>query len=68
MLEALVKWFIAVYVYALGLAFFLGILTLALSPVIAVLYFVADWCERKKNPIAKESKIKEKECSKIHYT
>ncbi|WP_456396639.1 hypothetical protein [Desulfurobacterium sp.] len=70
-LETLSGYFLAGCVIAVVIAFFVTILNIALSPVIGVIYLIADWYESKSsagNKTASQGKTKTslKECSKIH--
>jgi len=46
--ETLVGWFWAICIMAVVVGFLSGLVVIAFSPLLAGLYFIADWYERKK--------------------
>jgi len=48
MMETLVGWFWAICIIAVVVGFLSGLVVIAFSPLLAGLYLIADWYERKK--------------------
>ena len=69
--ETIFGYFLAGCVIAVVIAFFAAILGIALSPIVGVIYLIADWYESKSsagNQSASqgETEASLKGCSKIH--
>ncbi|SNR90917.1 hypothetical protein [Desulfurobacterium atlanticum] len=70
-LETVFGYFLAGCVIAVVIALFVAILSIALSPVIGVIYLIADWYENKSSAgnlsaSQEETEASLKECLEIH--